>query len=155
MAEEDLEAEPEREGPPADRLLPLFEHTHDTLTTAIVVAFAAAVGLVAGWATADFGVRFPAFVVGAVGTGYLLYGQGTRRAVVAAGLYSVAALLAVAPLLYELFVVVSVSDPAAHVLSLADLILLLLGWIPAGLVALVAYRVATGPFVPRIRARLG
>ena len=141
--------------PLRDRVLPLFDHTHGPVTTALVVGFAAGLGLVAGWVTADFGVRFPAFVVAALGTGYLLYGQPTRRAVVAAGLYSLAAFLAVAPLLYELRLVVGVEAPLRHVLSLADLVVFVVFWVLAAVPALVANRVARGPFVPRVRARLG
>lgn len=138
-----------------DRVFPLFDHTHDALTTLVVVVFAALLGLVAGWVAADFGVRFVAFVVGAVGTGYLLYGQPTRRAVLAAGLYSLAGLLALAPIVYELGTVAAVSDPLAHVLSLSDLLVVLLFWLLAAVPAIVAYRIATGPFVPRLRARIG
>lgn len=134
-----------------DRVFPLFDHTHDPVTTAIVVGFAAVLGLLAGWVTADFGVRFLAFLVGAVGTGYLLYGQATRRAVVAAGLYSVAALLAVAPLLYELSFVLGVEAPLRHVFSLGDILLVLVFWIVAAIPALVGYRITTGPFLARLR----
>lgn len=144
-------AEPDGADGRLDRVFPLFDHTHDPVTTAIVVGFAAVLGLLAGWVTADFGVRFLAFLVGAVGTGYLLYGQPTRRAVTAAGLYSVAALLAVAPLLYELSVVLAVEAPLRHVFSLADVLLLFLFWIAAAVPALVGYRIATGPFLARLR----
>ncbi|MEF8838767.1 MAG: hypothetical protein V5A18_04600 [Haloarculaceae archaeon] len=138
-----------------DGVLPLFDHTHDTLTTAVVVAFAAAVGLLAGWITADFGVRTPVFVVAAVGTGYLLYTQSTRRAVLAAGLYSLATLLAVAPFLYELGLIVAVDSPLRHVLSLADLVIFLVFWVVAVVPALVGNRVANGPLLPQVWARIG
>ena len=137
-----------------DGVLPLFDHTHETGTTAVVVVFAAVLGLLAGWLTADFGVRTPVFVVAAVGTGYLLYAQPTGRAVLAAGLYSVAALLAVGPFLYELGLVVNVDSPLRHVLSLADLVIFLVFWIVASIPALVANRLANGPLLPRLRARL-
>ncbi|MHB9286057.1 hypothetical protein ACKVMT_03345 [Halobacteriales archaeon Cl-PHB] len=138
----------------ADRFRPLFDHTHDTLTTAIVVVSAALVGLLAGWVSADFGVRSLAFVVAAIATGYLLYGQPTRRAVVAGALYFVAAMVAVAPLLLELATVVNVSEPARHVMSPADLLLAVPFWLLATLVALLGYRVGTGPLLPRLRGRL-
>lgn len=138
-----------------DGVLPLFEHTHDTPTTAAVVGFAAAIGLLAGWLAADFGGRFPAFLVGAVGTGYLLYRQPTRRAVLAAGLYSVAALLAVTPLVYELQVVASVPAPQRHVFGASDLLLLVVLWVVAAVPAVVGYRLASGPFLPRLRDRFG
>lgn len=134
-----------------DRLLPVFDHTHDARTTAVVVVFAAVLGMLAGWLAADFGVRFPAFLVGAVGTGYLLYGRPTRRAVVAAGLYSLAALLAVAPLVYELGLIAGVDRPFRHVLSVADLLVVLLFWVIAAVPGAVGYRLATGPVLPRRR----
>jgi hypothetical protein len=137
-----------------DRVLPLFEHTHDTATTALVVVFAAILGMVAGWVAADFGARFLAFVVGAVGTGYLLYDQPTRRAILAAGLYSLAALLAVAPFLYELGLVLTVEAPLRHVLSPSDLVIFLVFWVVAAVPALVANRLAKGPFTSRFRRRL-
>ncbi len=140
-------------GSQLDRLLPLFEHTHGPATTGIVVAFAAVLGLVAGWITADFGVRQVAFVVAAALTGYLLYAQPTRRAVVAAGLYSLAGFLAVAPLLYELALVVAVDAPLQHVLSPTDLLVVLVFWTVAAVAALLANRVANGPFVARLRSR--
>jgi hypothetical protein len=136
---------------PMDRVFPLFDHTHDTVTTAIVVVFAAVVGLLAGWITADFGVRFPAFLVGAVGSGYLLYGQATRRAVLGAGFYSVAALLAAAPFAYELGTLVNVESPLQHLLSVADLLVFVVFWLLAAVPALVGYRIATGPFIERLR----
>lgn len=139
----------------ANGVFPLFEHTHDTLTTAAVVGFAAAIGLLAGWLAADFGGRFTAFLVGAVGAGYLLYRQPTRRAVLAAGLYSVAALLAVTPVVYELQVVVSVPAPQRHVLATSDLLLVVVLWVVAAVPAVVGYRLASGPFLPRLRERLG
>jgi len=145
----------ERDEGTADGFGPLFEHTHDALTTAAVVGFAAVVGLLAGWLVADFGGRFPAFLVGAVGTGYLLYRQPTRRAVLAAGLYSVAALLAVTPIVYELQVLVSLPAPQRHVLATSDLLLVVVIWVVAAVPAVVGYRLASGPFVPRLRERLG
>jgi hypothetical protein len=137
-----------------DRLLPLFDHTHDMGTTALVVVFATVLGLVASWIAADFGVRLIAYVVGVVGTGYLLYGQPTRRAVLAAGFYSLAALLAIAPVFYELGLVVAVDQPLRHLLSVADLLVFVLFWIVAAVPALVANRIASGPFLARLRARL-
>lgn len=133
-----------------DRILPLFEHTHDAGTTAIVVAFAAVVGLLAGWITADLGVRFLAFVVGAVGSGYLLYDQRTRRDVVVAGLYSIAALLAAAPFIYELGTLLYVEAPLRHLLSVADLLVFVAFWLLAAIPAVVGYRLTSGPFVKRL-----
>ena len=145
-----MSAQDETEGV-LDRLFPLFDHTHDAVTTAIVVVFAAVVGVLAGWITADFGVRFLAFLVGAVGSGYLLYGQATQRAVLAAGFYSVAVLLAAAPFAYELVTLVTVEAPLRHLLSVADLLVFVVFWLLAAVPALVGYRIASGPFLPRLR----
>lgn len=134
-----------------DRVFPLFDHTHDAGTTAVVVIFAAVLGLLAGWLAADFDVRFLAFLVGAVGTGYLLYGQPSRRAVLAAGFYSLAALLAIAPFVYELGLVVTVEAPLRHVLSVADLIVFVLFWVIAAVPAVIGYRISSGPFLTRLR----
>lgn len=133
------------------RVLPVFDHTHDPVTTAIVVAFAAVLGLLARWMVADFGVRSLGFLVGAVGTGYLLYRQPTRRSVVAAGCYSLAALVAAVPVVYELALAANVEDPLRHLLSVTDLLFVLAFWLLAALPALVGYRVATGPFLRRLR----
>lgn len=138
-----------------DRVLPLFDHTHDAVTTGVVVLSAALLGLYASWITADFGLRTPAFVLVAVALGYLLYRQDSRRGVVAGALYSLAALLAVTPFLYELTVLVRASSPLQHLLSVTDLVFVLLFWAVAAVPALVAYRVTTGPFIARIRARVG
>ena len=137
----------------ADRLLPLFDHTHDPVTTAIVVVFAAVLGLLAGWIVADFDVRFLGFLVAAVGTGYLLYDQPTRRAVAAAGFYSLAALVAAIPIVYELGLAASVDDPLRHLLSVTDLLFVLAFWLLAAVPALVGYRIAGGPFLERFRRR--
>lgn len=135
-----------------DQLLPVFDHTHDRVTTAVVVAFAAVIGLLAGWIVADFGVRSLGFLVGAVGTGYLLYGQPTRRAVLAAGSYSIAALVAAVPIVYELGLAVSVDDPLRHLASVTDLLFVLAFWLLAAIPAVVGYRVASGPFIERLRS---
>lgn len=142
-----------------DRAFPLFDHTHDPVTTGIVVVSAAALGLYASWAAADFGIRFPAFVVAAFALGYLLYRQESRRGVVAGACYSLAALVAVTPLLYELTVLTAgrwagVGSPRQHVLTVTDLLFVLAFWVVAAVPALVAYRLTTGPFLPRIRTRL-
>jgi uncharacterized membrane protein YhfC len=137
-----------------DRVFPLFEHTHDTVTTGIVVLSAALLGQYASWAAADFGLRTPTFVVVAVALGYLLYRQDSRRGVVAGACYSLSALLAVTPLLYELTVLTRATRPLQHVLSVTDLLFVLLFWVVAAIPALVAYRVTNGPLLAPLRARL-
>ena len=144
----------------ADRLTPVFDHTHDTVTTAVVLGFAAALGLYASWIAADVGARFPVFVVSAVILAYLLYAQPTRRAVLAGGLYSLGGLLALTPIVYELVFLLNSGRPGVgpvleHYLSLADVLLFGVFWVLAAVPTLVAYRLTTGAFVPRIRARLG
>lgn len=143
----------------ADRVLPLFDRTHGPLTTGLVVAFAAVLGLYASWLTADFGARTVAFAAAAVGVGYVLYGEPTRRAVVARGLYVLAAFVAATPFVYELSILLGggyagVGSPWQHVLSVTDLLFVLLFLVVAAVPALVAYRLTTGPFLPRIRRRL-
>lgn len=134
-----------------DRVFPLFEHTHDALTTGVVVVSAALLGLYASWTTADFGLRTPVFVVVALVLGYLLYGQDSRSRVVAGALYSLAALVALTPLLYELTVLLRAQNPLQHVLSVTDLLFVLLFWVVAAVPALAAYRLTTGPFAERLR----
>jgi hypothetical protein len=140
---------------PTEREEEDVEPTHDTGTIAIIVLFAAVVGLLAGWLAADFGIRGPAYAVGAAGSGYLLFQQPSRRAVLAAGLYSVAAMVAVAPMVYELGVVATVDAPLRHVLGASDLLVLLVFWLVAAVPAIVGYRLTSGPFLPRVRALIG
>lgn len=144
----------------ADRALPVFDHTHDAVTTGVVVAFAALLGAYASWMTADLGVRFVAFAAAALGVGYLLYSEPTRRTVVASGLYALATFVAATPFVYELSVLLSgrfvaAGSPLRHVLTATDLLFVLLFLVVAAVPALVAYRLTTGPFVPRLRRRLG
>lgn len=136
---------------PLGRVGPLFDHTHDRLTTAIIVSLAALFGLFARWIVADFGVSFLAFLVAAIGTGYLLYRQPSRRAVLAAGSYSLAALIAVVPIVYELGLATTVRDPLRHLLSTTDLLLVVAFWLLAAVPALVGYRIDRGPLLPRLR----
>ncbi len=141
-------------------LLPLFDHTHDSLTTGLVVASTGLLGAYASWLVADFGVRFPAFAVMALALGYLLYRQADRRGVLAGALYSLATLLLLTPFVYELAFVVEASragvgSPWAHVLSTADLRLFVLCCVLAAVTTLVAYRLTSGSFLARARARLG
>jgi len=139
------------EAGPLGRIGPLFDHTHDRLTTAIIVVLAALLGLFARWIVADFGVSFLAFLVAAVGSGYLLYRQPSRRAVAAAACYSLAALIAVVPIVYELGLAATVRDPLRHLLSTTDLLLVVAFWLLAAVPALVGYRIDRGPLLPRLR----
>ncbi|WP_255196262.1 hypothetical protein [Halorarius litoreus] len=136
-----------------DRVFPLFDHTHDTVTTGVVVVSAAILGFYTSWMTADFRLRTPAFVVAALALGYLLYAQDSRRGVVAGALYSLAALVVLTPLLYELTILLRAANPLQHVLSVTDLVFVLLFWVVAAVPALVAYRLTTGPLLARLRSR--
>jgi hypothetical protein len=118
------------------------EHRHPRETTAVVFAFAVLLAWYASWLTADLGLGTVAFVVVAVAGAYGLYRQPTRRAVVVAGLYGLAALLVSTPVFMNLPFVLSagaygISNPAAFTMRLADLVFLvvfvLLGAVPAGL----------------------
>lgn len=134
-----------------DRVFPVFDHTHDVVTTALVVVAAALLGLYAGWATADFGLRTPAFVSVAATLGYLLYSQDSRRGVAAGACYSLSALLAVTPLLYELHLAVHTAEPLRHILSVTDVALVLAFWGLATVPALVGSQLTTGPLLARLR----
>jgi hypothetical protein len=142
---------------PLDRVLPLFDHTHDTVTTALVVGFAAGLAVVASWVVADFGVRFPAFAVAGIAVGYQLYRRDTRRDIVAGGLYMLAALVALTPIVMELHVLTvlgmrGVGSVSQHVLTVSDLVVTLLFFVVAAVPALLAFFVQNWG---AIRARLG
>jgi uncharacterized membrane protein len=142
---------------PLDRVLPLFDHTHDTATTALVVGVATLLAVVASWVVADFGVRFPGFAVAAIGAAYWLYRLETRREIVAGGLYMLAGLVGLTPVAMELHVLTvtgmeGVGSPAQHVLTVSDLILTLLFWVVAAVPAVAAFVLQNGS---AIRARLG
>jgi biotin transporter BioY len=97
-------------------------------------------------------VSFLGFLVASVVTGYLLYRQPTRRAVIVAGLYSIAALVAVIPVVYQLRLAVTVQDPLRHLVSTTDLLLVVGFWVVAAVPALIGYRLDRGPILAR---RLG
>jgi hypothetical protein len=142
---------------PLDRVLPLFDHTHDTVTTALVVAVATLLAVVASWVVADFGVRFPAFAVAAIGSAYWLYRLETRREIVAGGLYMLAALIALTPIAMELHILTvaemeGVGSPTQHVLAVSDLLVTLLFLVIATVPAVAALLLQNGD---TIRARLG
>lgn len=142
---------------PLDRVLPLFDHTHDSVTTALVVGLAALLAVVASWVVADFGVRGPAFAVAALAVGYLLYGRETRQDVLAAGLYMLAALLALTPIVMELHVLTvtemqGVGTAAQHVLTMSDLVVTLVFLVIAAVPAAMAFLVQNWG---AIRTRVG
>ena len=137
-----------------DRVASAVGDGHDTVTTAFVLLAATALGTVLAWTSADLVGRLPAFTVGAVATAGLLYTRPTRRDVAATACYALAALIALLPFAYELPILLGTDTPLAHVLTTTDLILFLTFLTLAAVPTVIGYRVATGPFVPRIRARL-
>lgn len=121
-------------------------HDHDAGTTALVAAFAAVLGLYAGWLTADLGVRWVAFVVGGGAAAVALYRRESRARIAATGLYALAALVALTPVALDatLLLGTDLGDPWPFVLTTATLVYLAafaaLAAIPAGLGYLVARR---------------
>jgi hypothetical protein len=142
---------------PLDRVLPLFDHTHDTATTALVVGAATLLAVVASWVVADFGLRFPAFAVAAIGSAYWLYRLETRREILAGGLYMLAALIGLTPIAMELHVLTvtgmeGVGPAAQHSLTISDLIVTLLFFAIAAIPATAAFLLQNAGTV---RSRLG
>ena len=137
-----------------DRLARAVGDGHDTVTTAFVLLASVLLGAFVAWTSADLVGRLPAFTVGAVATAGLLYTRPTRRDVAATACYALAALLALVPLAYELPILLGTDAPLAHVLTTTDLILFLAFASLAAVPTVIGYRIATGPFVPRIHARL-
>ncbi|WP_227134397.1 hypothetical protein [Halorubellus salinus] len=137
-----------------DRLARAVGDGHDAPTTAFVLLTAVALGTVLAWTSADLVGRLPAFTIGVVATAGLLYTRTTRRDVAATACYALAALLALVPVAYELPIALGTDTPLAHVLTTTDLILFLAFLTLAAVPAIVGYRIATGPFIPRIHTRL-
>ncbi|MFC6952929.1 hypothetical protein [Halorubellus litoreus] len=137
-----------------DRLANAVGDGHDAATTAFVLLAAVALGTVLAWLSADLVGRLPAFAVGAIATAGILYTRPTRRDVAATACYALAALLALAPVAYELPLLLGTATPLAHVLTTTDLLLFLAFLTLAAIPTLLGYRIATGPFLPRLRARL-
>lgn len=106
-----------------------IDHRHSAGTAALAVVFALLCGIYASWLLADFGLRWPVLIIALVGSGVLFYGQPTRNSVVALGLYCLAALLALTPVILNLVFVVDssrygVANPWPAVLTIADLVFL-------------------------------
>jgi hypothetical protein len=137
-----------------DRLARAVGDGHDAATTAFVLLAAVALGTFVAWLSADLVGRLPAFAVGAVATAGALYTRPTRRDVAATTCYALAALLALVPVAYELPILLGTDAPLAHVLTTTDLILVLVFLTLAAIPTVLGYRIATGPFLPRLRERL-
>jgi hypothetical protein len=137
-----------------DRLARAIGDGHDAATTTFVLLAAVALGSLLAWLAADLVGYGPAFAVGATATAGILYTRRTRRSVLATTCYALAALLALVPVTYELTVLLHTDTPLAHVLTTTDLILALIFLTAAALPALLGYRIATGPILPRLHARL-
>ncbi|MUV86793.1 hypothetical protein GJ631_09510 [Natronomonas sp. CBA1123] len=128
----------------SDSSLPLFDHTHDTATTALAVAAAAVTAFYAAWLTADLLPRTVVFGVVALTVGFLLYRRPDRRAVAASGLYAVAILLAATPIALNATVLATadmtgITDPWARILTVTDLKILLGFLVVAAVPAAIGY----------------
>lgn len=137
-----------------DRLARAIGDGHDAVTTTFVLLAAVALGVVLAWVAADLVGYRPAFAVGATATAGVLYTRRTRRRVLATTCYALAALVALAPVAYELTVLLHTDTPLAHVLTTTDLILALIFLTAGTPIALLGYRIATGPILPRLHDRL-
>lgn len=137
-----------------DRLARAIGDGHDAPTTAFVLLAAVALGVLLAWLAADLVGYGPAFATGVTATAGILYTRRTRRRVLATTCYALAALVALAPVTYELAVLLHTDTPLAHVLTTTDLILALSFLTAATPIALLGYRIATGPLIPRLHARL-
>jgi hypothetical protein len=137
-----------------DRLARVVGDGHDAVTTTFVLLAAVALGRFVAWFAADIVGYQPAFAVGAIATAGILYTRRTRRRVLATTCYALAALVALVPLTYELTILIHTDTPLAHVLTTTDLILTLSFLTAATPIAVLGYRIATDPFIPRIHARL-
>lgn len=130
-----------------DASLPMFDHTHDALTTVGVIAFTALTAVWASWLTADLGLRWPVLVLAAVGSGYLLYDQSTRRSVLSTGLYLVAALVVLTPIMFVVPLMLAagrpgVESPWMFVVTVADLQAFLTFLVVAAVPAVAGYVIA-------------
>lgn len=127
-----------------DSVLPLFDHTHDTATTALAVAATAVTAFYAAWLTADLLPRTVVFAAVALAMSFLLYRRPDRRAVAAGALYAVAILLAATPVVLNAAVLATadmagVTDPWARVLTVTDLKVLLGFLVVAAVPAAIGY----------------
>lgn len=132
-----------------DRDLPEYlgvAHHHDPATTALVAAFALVLGSYASWLMADLGVRWVAFLVVGAAAALGLYRRETRARVATAGLYALAALVALTPVALDATILLGtdLGDPWPFLLTTATLVYLaafaVLAAVPAGLGYLLARR---------------
>lgn len=119
-------------------------HRHAAGTTVVAAVLALVCGFYASWLLADFGLRLPALVVVVLVCGVVFYARPTRTGVLAAGLYAIAALVALTPVMLDLGFVLAadsygITDPWPFVLSLADLLFLVVFVLLALLLAGAAF----------------
>lgn len=123
-----------------------IDHVHRPATTVGIGVLAAVLGAYAGWITADFGVRVPAFVIVTVVAAIWLYRQRDGWTALVRGLYLLAALVVSTPILFDLAFVLDaprygISNVSGFVLTLSDLVFLLvfvcIAAIPAGLAMVI------------------
>lgn len=125
---------------------------HGAATTAGILVTAVVLGAFVAWMSADVLGRLPGFATGTLATAVGLYSQETTREIVAAACYALAVLVALVPIAYELPILRNTATPLAHLLTTTDLILFLAFLTLASPLAVLGYRIETGPFTPRIRA---
>ena len=124
-------------------------HTHTPLTTIGIGILSVVLGIYTGWIAADFGLRTPVFVITILGAAVWLYRQRDGWSALATGLYLLAILIVLTPILFNLAFVLDaqrygISDTSGFVLTLSDLvfflIFVLIALIPAGLATLIRWQ---------------
>jgi hypothetical protein len=127
----------------------LVDHTHTPLTTVVIGVLSAVLGIYAGWITADFGLRTPASVIAFLVAAVWLYRQRDGWSALATGLYLLAVLIVLTPILFNLAFVLDasrydISNTSGFVLTTSDLVFflvfVLIALIPAGLATLIRWR---------------
>jgi prepilin signal peptidase PulO-like enzyme (type II secretory pathway) len=122
------------------------DHIHTPAATVGIVIFSVILGAYAGWITADFGLRVPVFVLVTIVVIAWLYRQRDGWEALTTGLYLLAALVVLTPILFDLAFVLDarrydISNVSGFVLTLSDLVFflvfVLIALISAGLATLI------------------
>lgn len=125
-------------------------HSHTPAGTIGIGVISVVLGWYAGWITADFGLRIPAFIGVALVAVVWLYRQRDGWVALSQGLYFLAALLVLTPIVFNLAFVLDagrydISDVTGFVLTISDLMFVLvfavLALIPAGIATLIRRKV--------------
>ncbi len=127
-----------------------FEHSHSPGTKLLVLALGVVVGLFASWLLADLGGRTISFLLFTAAGTYALYARPTRRDVLIRGLYSLALLLVLTPVMLNVTFLLAdygtggITDPWRFVFTAADLLFLVVfsvfAAVPAGIAFLLDRR---------------